>query len=220
MPLEEVLRRALGRAGIVNGYVHVCRKKGCGHSEQAPDAGLRRCPVHNHRLWPKAQVRPIRFHDLRHTTGSLLLMAGANPASVQRILRHSDPRVTMDYYGHLLPGYLRDEVDRLQFEDHSKDSQQVAASSTQLVTTLLQPSICRTDQPSDDAEIMEEFREVMFAPPAGIEPATFGLGTGIPIQQKPTSHPVFSARKKQVRPSTGCPIRHFMALESRVRLVT
>jgi integrase len=29
-PLEEVLRRALGRAGIVLHYEHVCRKKGCG----------------------------------------------------------------------------------------------------------------------------------------------------------------------------------------------
>lgn len=29
--LEGVLRRALGRAGIVQGYVHVCRKKDCGY---------------------------------------------------------------------------------------------------------------------------------------------------------------------------------------------
>ena len=126
LPLEEVLRRALGRAGIVDGYMHVCRKKGCGYSEQAADAELRRCPSHKYRLWPKAQVRPIRFHDLRHTTASLLLMAGANPAAVQRILRHSDPRVTMEVYGHLLPGYLRNEIDRLHFGTQSKDSQELA----------------------------------------------------------------------------------------------
>ncbi len=53
-PLEEVLRQALGRAGIVTGYEHVCRKKGCGHRELVADAAERRCPVHNHRLWPKA----------------------------------------------------------------------------------------------------------------------------------------------------------------------
>jgi hypothetical protein len=64
-------------------------------------------------LWPKAEVRPIRFHDLRHTTASLLMMAGVNPAAVQRILRHSDPRITTEVYGHLAPGYLRAEVDRL-----------------------------------------------------------------------------------------------------------
>jgi len=113
--LELVLRRALARVGVVLGYSHVCRKKGCTHVEQAADAAERRCPTHGMRLWPKARHRPIRFHDLRHTTASLLLMSGANPAAVQRILRHSDPRITTEVYGHLLPGYLRDEIDRLSF---------------------------------------------------------------------------------------------------------
>jgi excisionase family DNA binding protein len=43
------------------------------------------------------------------------MMAGANPAAVQRILRHSDPRITTEVYGHLAPGYLRSEIDRLSF---------------------------------------------------------------------------------------------------------
>ena len=43
----------------------------------------------------------------------------ANPAAVQRILRHSDIRVTMDVYGHLAPGYLRTEIDRLSFRPKS-----------------------------------------------------------------------------------------------------
>jgi integrase len=60
------------------------------------DAELRHCPTHGHKLWPKAHVRSIRFHDLRHTTASLLMMGGANPAAVQRILRHSDPRITTE----------------------------------------------------------------------------------------------------------------------------
>ncbi len=113
--LEGVLRRAMGRAGIVTGYSHVCRRKGCAHREEAPDAALRRCPAHTAKLWPIAKVRQTRFHDLRHTCGSLLFMAGANPASVQRILRHRDPRTTTEIYGHLSPGYLRSEVDRLRF---------------------------------------------------------------------------------------------------------
>jgi hypothetical protein len=32
---------------------------------------------------------------------------------VQRILRHSDPRITTEVYGHLVPDYLRTEIDRL-----------------------------------------------------------------------------------------------------------
>jgi len=77
-------------------------------------AATRRCPKHGMKLWTKAKVRQIRFHALCHTTGSLLMMAGANPAAVQRILR-SDPRITTEVYGHLAPGYLRAEIDRLQF---------------------------------------------------------------------------------------------------------
>ena len=43
------------------------------------------------------------------------MMAGANPAAVQRIMRHSDPKITTEVYGHLAPEYLRAEVDRLSF---------------------------------------------------------------------------------------------------------
>lgn len=117
--LQFVLRRALHRAGIVTAWIHRCRRKGCGYAEQHADASARRCPRCNFKLWPAGQVRPIRFHHLRHTTASLLMMAGANPAAVQRILRHSDPRLTTETYGHLAPNYLRSEIDRLRFEKSS-----------------------------------------------------------------------------------------------------
>jgi len=113
--LEDVLRRAMGRAGIVTGYRHACRGKGCGHVEEASDANARTCPTCGRGLWATGKVRPIRFHDLRHTTASLLMMSGANPAAVQRIMRHTDPRITTETYGHLTPNYLRAEVDRLSF---------------------------------------------------------------------------------------------------------
>jgi excisionase family DNA binding protein len=114
--MEEVLRRAMRRAGIVTGYVHKCRRKGCGHHEPAPDANPRRCPVCKFKLCPVGQVRKLRFHHLRHTTASLLLMQGADLAAVQRIMRHQDPRITTEVYGHLAPGYLKKEIDRLRFE--------------------------------------------------------------------------------------------------------
>jgi integrase len=131
-PLEDVLRRALAHAGIVEGWEHVCRKRACGHAELAPDDQLRRCPRHGMKLWPKAKVRQIRFQDLRHTTASLLMMAGVNPGAVQRIIRHSDPRITTETYGHLQPDYLRSEIDRLRFNteranDLSSGSQLSAA---------------------------------------------------------------------------------------------
>jgi len=200
-PLEEVLRRALGRAGIVLGYEHVCRKKDCGHVERAPDAAVWRCPEHGHLMWPKAKVRPIRFHDLRHTTASLLMMAGANAAAVQRILRHSDPRITMQVYGHLSPGYLRDEVNRLRFTPQTSDASRADAPSTkaaspstvnseraevQGVASVSPPFTSKrlpkvSNRPFDDAgraAVPPEIAGFPLARPAGFEPATFGSGGG------------------------------------------
>jgi integrase len=128
LSLEIVPRRAFRRAGIVASYRHSCRRQGCGHREGAPDATLRRCPKCNMKLWPHGLVRPIRFHHLRHTTASLLMMAGANPAAVQRIMRHTDPRLTTEVYGHLAPGYLRSEIDRLQLAPPPPESPRVAVA--------------------------------------------------------------------------------------------
>jgi integrase len=46
----------------------------------------------------------IRFHDLRHTAASIMLNRGVQVILVSRILGHSKPSITMDMYGHLLPG--------------------------------------------------------------------------------------------------------------------
>ncbi len=91
---EDVLRRALKRAGIVTGYTHVCRRKTCRFSEEREDAEIRPCPRCGFKLWPKGNVREIRFHDLRHTYASVLLMLGARLVSVQKLLGHSDPKIT------------------------------------------------------------------------------------------------------------------------------
>jgi hypothetical protein len=114
--LEQVLRRAMARAGLVTHYEHICRR--CKHAgrpymEKHDDAELRRCNACGMKLWPRAIPRHLRFHDLRHTTASLLLNAGADPFAVQRILRHADPRITTEVYGHLVPGYLRDAINKL-----------------------------------------------------------------------------------------------------------
>jgi len=52
----------------------------------------------------QAGLRKFRFHDLRHTFGSLLIQAGISPAYVQKQMGHRSIQVTIDVYGHLIPG--------------------------------------------------------------------------------------------------------------------
>ena len=55
----------------------------------------------------------MRFHDLRHTFASLLLQQGESPAYVRDQLGHSSIQMTVDVYGHLIPGLNRQAVDKL-----------------------------------------------------------------------------------------------------------
>jgi hypothetical protein len=114
--LEGILRRALGRAGIVRFWRHVCRRRGCQHVDESQEQTLRCCPRCQMKLWPRPVVRPIRFHDLRHTTATLLLRSGVPLVVVQKVLRHRDPKLTEAVYGHLETDYLRAEVNRLKPE--------------------------------------------------------------------------------------------------------
>jgi integrase len=55
----------------------------------------------------------VRFHDLRHTFASLLLAQGESLAYVKDQMGHSSINVTVDVYGHLVPGGNRAAVDKL-----------------------------------------------------------------------------------------------------------
>lgn len=56
-------------------------------------------------------TRPgLRFHDLRHSCGSLLIAEGVKPKLVQAILRHSKLATTMDLYVHAYDDDLRGAV--------------------------------------------------------------------------------------------------------------
>lgn len=77
------------------------------------DAEAGRCPHCQMRLWAVAEAKPLRFHDLRHSTATLLLKAGVPLATVQKILRHTDPRITSEVYGHLDVEDMRAGLNRL-----------------------------------------------------------------------------------------------------------
>ena len=50
----------------------------------------------------QAGLRPVRWHDLRHTFASLLIAGGANVTFVSRQLGHTSSQVTLGIYAHLL----------------------------------------------------------------------------------------------------------------------
>jgi Phage integrase family len=52
----------------------------------------------------KAELPPIRFHDLRHTCATILLMAGKHPKFVQELLGHASINITLDTYSHVIEG--------------------------------------------------------------------------------------------------------------------
>ncbi len=64
------------------------------------------------RLVASAGVPRIRFHDLRHTSATLMLANGEHPKIVQERLGHADIAMTMRY-SHVTMGMQRDAADRL-----------------------------------------------------------------------------------------------------------
>ena len=65
------------------------------------------------RMLQKAGLRQIQIHDLRHTFASLLLQQGESVVYVKEQLGHASIQITVDTYGHLIPGANRGAVDRL-----------------------------------------------------------------------------------------------------------
>jgi integrase len=63
-----------------------------------------------HPLLDALQIPRGGFHSLRHGAASSLLADGATPAVVQRQLRHSDARITLGIYGHVIGDDQRNVV--------------------------------------------------------------------------------------------------------------
>ena len=71
-------------------------------------------------LGRRAELRRIRFHDLRHTYTSLLIAHGAHSKYIQAQLGHASIQTTLDRYSHLMPQLHQAEaqkLDQLVFPD-------------------------------------------------------------------------------------------------------
>jgi integrase len=65
-------------------------------------------------LLQRAELPRIRFHDLRHTCATVLLLAGERPKVVQEMLGHGSIALTMDTYSHVLPSMQEDAASKME----------------------------------------------------------------------------------------------------------
>ena len=77
--------------------------------------------VHNlhNRSWKPLLLRAelphtTRFHDLRHTCATLLLIKGVHPKIVQEMHGHSSITITLDTYSHVLPNMQEKAVEAME----------------------------------------------------------------------------------------------------------
>ena len=54
--------------------------------------------------WKAAKLERITFHECRHTFASLMIAAGVNAKALQVYMGHASVSITLDRYGHLMPG--------------------------------------------------------------------------------------------------------------------
>jgi integrase len=61
-------------------------------------------------LLDRAALPRVRFHALRHTCATLLLIARVNPKVVSEMLGHASVSITLDIYSHVIPDMQQDEA--------------------------------------------------------------------------------------------------------------
>ena len=65
------------------------------------------------RAWNRLGMRRITLHECRHTFASLMIAAGVNAKALSAYMGHANISITMDRYGHLMPGNEREAAGML-----------------------------------------------------------------------------------------------------------
>jgi integrase len=65
-------------------------------------------------LLARAGLPAIRFHDLRHSCATLLLLAGVHVKVVSEILGHSNIGITLDTFSHVLPSMQAEAAAKME----------------------------------------------------------------------------------------------------------
>lgn len=65
------------------------------------------------KAWKDAGLEPITLHEARHTFASLMIAAGVNAKALSTYMGHANIAITLDRYGHLMPGNEAEAATRL-----------------------------------------------------------------------------------------------------------
>ncbi|MEE8303653.1 MAG: site-specific integrase [Candidatus Tectomicrobia bacterium] len=86
------------------------------------------------RVWrpclSKAGLRYRRMHDLRHTYATILIQQKESLAYIRDQLGHHSIKLTVDTYGHLVPGGNRQAVNRLDDENLDARNRNLSATTS------------------------------------------------------------------------------------------
>jgi integrase len=100
VPIASVLREHL-----------ISHKLRCGWSEGLVFGRSSELPLPGTSVWRRArtawkntELAPISLHECRHTFASLMIAAGVNVKALSAYMGHSSITITLDRYGHLMPG--------------------------------------------------------------------------------------------------------------------
>jgi integrase len=72
------------------------------------------------RAWKEAKLQRITPHECRHTFASLMIAAGVNAKALSTFMGHANISITLDRYGHLMPG---SEAEAAKLLDHYLSAQ-------------------------------------------------------------------------------------------------
>ena len=60
------------------------------------------------KAWKRAGLKRMTLHECRHTYASLMIAAGVNTKTLSTYMGHASVGITLDRYGHLMPGAERE----------------------------------------------------------------------------------------------------------------
>ena len=100
MPLVRPLRSELAAYRLRQGGGGEGLCLGTGTKRFPAGAVLRRARA----AWGAKDLEPIGLHECRHTYAAFMIAAGVNTKALSTYMGHASITITLDRYGHLMPG--------------------------------------------------------------------------------------------------------------------